>query len=301
MVIKGKQVKFVLTNVRYAPAMVANVFSSSIIDNSGYKLTQEGGRCLVCKNGRVFMEGRKVGSMFKLQLNVETNKDVCATVGGNEEEFRELKLWHERLAHASVSTMRILIKQGLLKDFNEQLLKNFFCEASEYGKSSRPRFSTSDKKATLPGELIHIDLCGPMEVQSFGGAYYFLLIKDDYSSYRNVFFLRCKSMAIDSITKFINFVQNKFSHKISYVKSDRGGEFLNTKLSKLYEENLIEQLLTGPYSPEQNGQIEREMRTVVESARSMLYASNLDKDMWAEAVNYAVQSSNCQRSREDTI
>lgn len=45
---------------------------------------------------------------------------------------------------------------------------------------------------------------------------------------------------------------------------------------------------TTPYTPEQNGSAEREMRTVVESARSMLYTKNLLKYLWAEAVNTAI-------------
>jgi len=39
--VKGKNVKFTLLNVRYAPAMFANVFSSSVIDTSGYGLRQQ--------------------------------------------------------------------------------------------------------------------------------------------------------------------------------------------------------------------------------------------------------------------
>lgn len=45
---------------------------------------------------------------------------------------------------------------------------------------------------------------------------------------------------------------------------------------------------TVPYTPEQNGAAEREMRTIVESARTMLYARQMDLKFWAEAVNAAV-------------
>jgi hypothetical protein len=42
-----------------------------------------------------------------------------------------------------------------------------------------------------------------------------------------------------------------------------------------------------PYIPEQNGAAEQENRTFVESARSMLHASGLPKELWAEACNNA--------------
>lgn len=46
------------------------------------------------------------------------------------------------------------------------------------------------------------------------------------------------------------------------------------------------------YSPQQNGRIEREMRTVVEAARSAIHAEGLNENLWAEAVNYAVFTLN---------
>lgn len=45
---------------------------------------------------------------------------------------------------------------------------------------------------------------------------------------------------------------------------------------------------TAPFTPSQNGFIERDMRTVVESARSMLYGEGLPERLWAEAANTAV-------------
>jgi len=45
---------------------------------------------------------------------------------------------------------------------------------------------------------------------------------------------------------------------------------------------------TAPYTPEQNGRSERDNRTIVESARSMLHAKQLPTRLWAEAMNTAV-------------
>ena len=50
----------------------------------------------------------------------------------------------------------------------------------------------------------------------------------------------------------------------------------------------IHQEKTAPYNPEQNGRAERDNRTIVESARTMLIAKSLPLTLWAEAVNCAV-------------
>lgn len=42
-------------------------------------------------------------------------------------------------------------------------------------------------------ELVHADVCGPMEEMSLGKARYILLLTDDFSSYRFVYFLKHKS------------------------------------------------------------------------------------------------------------
>jgi hypothetical protein len=50
----------------------------------------------------------------------------------------------------------------------------------------------------------------------------------------------------------------------------------------------IEHQLTAPYTPQQNGVVERKNRTIMEMARCMLHDKGLPKEFWAEAANTAV-------------
>ena len=56
---------------------------------------------------------------------------------------------------------------------------------------------------TKVDELVHVDLCGPMEKRSIGGAPYFLLIKDDFSHYKKVFFLKEKNEVCGFLEKYL--------------------------------------------------------------------------------------------------
>lgn len=138
------------------------------------------------------------------------------------------------------------------------------------------------------GELIHADLCDPMPVDSVGGSKYFLLLKDDYSCYRAVYFLRHKSDTFERFKKFENAFNNKFEYRIKTLKCDNGTEFCNNQFREHLISRGIKLETSAPYTPQQNGRAERDMRTIVECARTMLLAKNLSHRLWAEAVHTAI-------------
>ncbi|CAK1579746.1 unnamed protein product [Parnassius mnemosyne] len=77
-------------------------------------------------------------------------------------------------------------------------------------------------------------------------------------------------------------------HSIRILHTDNGREYVNKVFKEYLDKEGIVHELTAPYSPEQNGRAERENRTIVESARSMLYARDVPLELWAEAVSCAV-------------
>ena len=65
--------------------------------------------------------------------------------------------------------------------------------------------------------------------------------------------------------------------------------------------NGIKQQTSAPYTPEQNGKAERDHRTTVESARSMIHHNEIPIYLWAEAVNHAVYVLNRFLTANTTI
>ncbi|KAJ2937847.1 hypothetical protein O0L34_g17825 [Tuta absoluta] len=131
-----------------------------------------------------------------------------------------------------------------------------------------------------------------METKSLGGSSYFLLLKDDYSSYRYVYFLKNKYETKEKIVEFFQQFENEFECKVKRFRSDGGGEFKNRELEEIFKRKRIVHEVTVAYTPEQNGRIEREIRTIVESARTMIINANVGKELWAEAVYNAVYTIN---------
>lgn len=123
---------------------------------------------------------------------------------------------------------------------------------------------------------------------SVRAARYFVLFKDDLSGYRVVFFIRHKDDTLECFQEFCKLAKNKFGNSVKVLHTDNGREYCNDKYREFLSQNGIELETTAPYTPEQNGRTERDMRTIVESARSMLYAKDVPLYLWAEAVNTAV-------------
>ncbi|GJS40681.1 integrase, catalytic region, zinc finger, CCHC-type containing protein [Tanacetum coccineum] len=114
--------------------------------------------------------------------------------------------------------------------------KDHLCSACEQGKSNKaslqPKLVPS---AHSKLELIHMNLCGPMRVESINGKKYILVIVDDNSRYMWVYFLRRKDEAPDMIMKFIAQAQFNFKVKIQKVRSGNETEFKNAILKAHYE------------------------------------------------------------------
>ena len=75
--------------------------------------------------------------------------------------------------------------------------------------------------------------------------------------------LSFKAEALQSFKKFRMMAEAEIKRKLKCARSDRGGEFLSKEFNLYCEENGILRQLTSPYTPQQNGVVERRNRTVM--------------------------------------
>lgn len=135
------------------------------------------------------------------------------------------------------------------------------------GKLARNSFDELSTTSHEIIQLVHIDICEPMHVQSLSGLKYFAMFIDDKTRYCEIAFLKNES---DIFKKFVEFkarVEKQTGKKIKNVRSDNGREYLSNKFKELFKREGIVHQLTADYTPEQNGIAERFNRTLVEMAR----------------------------------
>lgn len=167
------------------------------------------------------------------------------------------------------------------------------CESCIMGKQTRTPFIKRElTRADQLLQLIHSDLCGPMQTPSLGKAVYFLTFTDDFSRFTHIYFLKHKYEVFDYIKKYKNEVENLKNKKRKYLRTDNGLEFINRKIKELLDDSGIIHQRTCIYTPEQNGLAERKNRTIIEKAKSMMAAANMTNKFWAEAAGTAVYLMN---------
>jgi transposase InsO family protein len=124
------------------------------------------------------------------------------------------------------------------------------------------------------------------------GSKYGLVIVDDFSRFTWVFFLQDKSETQGTLKRFLRRAQNEFELKVKKIRSDNGSGFKNLQVEEYLEEEGIKHKFSAPYTPQQNGVVERKNRTLIDMARTMLGEYKTPERFWSEAVNTACHAIN---------
>jgi hypothetical protein len=137
-----------------------------------------------------------------------------------------------------------------------------------------------------------LDLFGLSTYDTLGGRRYGLVIVDDYSRYTWVFLLKSKDETHKFFTKFAKQAEHIFEEVIKTIRTNNGSEFKNYAMEDFMGKKGIKHKFSAPYTPQQNGVVERKNRTIIEMARTMLDEFKSLHNFWGEAIATAVHVSN---------
>ncbi|KAK9054019.1 hypothetical protein SSX86_025095 [Deinandra increscens subsp. villosa] len=286
VVLRGKHVdQRTLTNVYYLPKLKSNIISLGQLAERGCEVRiLDEYLWLYDRLGKLILKVRRAHNrLYKVTLSA--GSEMCFQTRLEGETGR----WQSRLGHANFHTLENVTHKDLVIGVPRLKYEAHICDICLAGKQVRDSFpKESLYGAKHPLELVSMDLCGPITPETKSGIRYFMLILDDYSRYMWVYFLRSKDDAFDTFKKFRSQVESQLDHKIKSLRSDRGGEFTSSKFKEYCELNGISRMLTTPYSPQQNGAVERRNRTVMNMTRCILKEMNMPHVYWAEGVRHFV-------------
>lgn len=286
--VHNKWIDSMLQDVLFVPTLNKNLLSGGACMKRNYDVLFKKDRVEILSNGVLKAIGiKQQNNLFRMIFKVVPDE-------ANTHTTSSLKIWHERLGHVGINVIHETMKKNLVDGASlTDNDNNFFCEACQMGKSHRlPFMKNVPPRNVKVGEFIHSDVAGPMQETSLGGSRFYVNFKDHVSSFRCIYFMKHKSDVLEKFKEYEAMVRNKFGHSIKILRVDNGKEFINSAMMDFMISHGILLETTAPYTPQQNGRSERDNRTIMESARTMLHASGLPLRLWAEAVNTAVYSLN---------
>ncbi|CAM8890189.1 unnamed protein product [Rhodiola kirilowii] len=278
-----------LDDVYWVDGLKANLISiSQLCDNSNQVQFSRNSCHVYNKHGVYVMEGDRASNNCYLLSRAATPGAVTCMLSRCD----EIHLWHQRLGHINFRSLKFLSNEKLIEGIpvirgDMQII----CGDCQAGKQTRTVHKKVDKVYTKRAlELLHMDLMGPMQVESLGRKRYAFVCIDDYTRYSWIMFLREKSGNVQGFiqlaTRLINERRDRGENLLS-IRSDHGREFENEKFARFCDEEGIVHQFSSPITPQQNGVVERRNRTVQEMARVMLHAKNVPLHLWAEAMSTA--------------
>ena len=276
-----------LCDVLYAPDMGLTVVSIGRIVKAGCTVQFEDGSCKIKRNGSIIGEiPASAKGLFKVEHSL---------IAAESPEHVDILTLHCRLGHISLDTIRQLICSNavsglhLIDDFPP-----FACDSCEYAKATCKaiRKEREASQADSFGAEVHTDVWGPSPTESLGGRKYYITFTDNFSRYTWIKALRTKDEAFAAYKTFAAWAKTQHSAEVKQLRSDRGGEFTGHDFTNFLREHGTERRLTTHNTPQHNGVAESLNRRLLERVRAMLHQAKLLKNLWAEAINFAVWLKN---------
>ena len=275
-----------LHDALYVPGLTVNLLSVRRLDETGHTTTTAGG-VMTIKNavGSTVCTAALRDGLYDVDL-----VEAAHLAAENTQGIPPQDLWHRRLGHAAAIYLRGLLPKKSSK------VELSYCDACVRAKNHRRPFKTNrDPKEVKAGSVLDVvvsDLCGPFRTKSKGGKRYFATIIDVASRYIFIFLLAAKSDFNAVFRRWVAFCKVQFGTVPKRFHSDGGGEFVNADNKQFLEREGVQFTTSAPDNPKQNSIAERANRTILESARAMMFLACAPKYLWAEAVNYAVYVRN---------
>ncbi|GAU46965.1 hypothetical protein TSUD_143070 [Trifolium subterraneum] len=251
--------KAVIEKVLYVPGMKCNLMSVGQLLKKGFKAVFEGEtlKLFDSKQRLILKTAQSQNRTFKTQ--VKTIEVECLATST---EDKDSDLWH-RSVIAPVDTCIICL----------------------LGKHHRSSFKSNlPMRSSEVLNVVHSDICGPIDVLSTGGNKYFITFVDEYSRMIWLYHIKAKSEAFEVFKRFKTLVEKQSDKSIKVLRTYGGGEYTSKEFENYCKDQGIIHEVTAPYTPQHNGLAERRNRSILDMARSMVKQKGLQHRFWGEAV-----------------
>nr|GEV19591.1 hypothetical protein [Tanacetum cinerariifolium] len=158
-------------------------------------------------NGVELIKGSRGSNLYTISIDDMMKSSLICLL--SKASKNKSWLWHRRLNHLNFGTINDLARKDLVRGLPRlKFDKDHLCSACQVGKSKKHTHKPKAENTNLEVlNTLHMDLCGPMRVQTINGNKYILVIVDDYSWFTWVKILRSKDETANIVNIFITQIQ----------------------------------------------------------------------------------------------
>ena len=196
------------------------------------------------------------------------------------------EVWHRRFGHLGMENLMRLPSMVRGMELEGPAARTP-CETCLESKQHKQPHPPSTRESHAPLELVHSDVCGPMEGSLSTRKSYFITLLDDFTGYSSLIPINSKGEASDAIMLELIRWSNACERSVKALRTDRGGEYVAHHLKSWLARNGIQHQLTAPYNPQANGKAERLNQTLLERGRALMQDAQLHISLWPYAFNTA--------------
>jgi hypothetical protein len=230
------------------------------------------------KKTQVFYEikGMHSNTAFKEEskevsaYNSNEEKGIARSSKKNEYNGTELKttfqsevhddswLWNFRFGYLNFEGLKLLHTKNMMKGLPLIEKPERICEGCVFGNQHRESFPVGKSyREKDPLEIVHSNICGPMQTPSIGGITYFHTFIDGFSRKTWICFLKHKYDAFGCFQSFESLVEKESSYYIKVLRTDRGGEYVSRYFHNFCKVHGIYKQFIAWNTPQHNGVAER--------------------------------------------
>jgi len=213
---------------------------------------------------------------------------LMTTGHASRHDAEKRMLWHPRLAHVGLKASEILPMVGTDAP---KMTRKCDCDSGIKCKLTRKPSTPTTSRATEPLQLVHSEICSPLET-AIGGGQHMLLFIDDATRHTNEFILKYKSEALQKFNEWKALSEQESGKQLKRFRTDGGGEYTSKKFAEYLKSEGIIMETTMPYTAQSNGVVEQANRTIMERIQCILDDAGLSKKYWWLAVSVAAYLNN---------
>ncbi|MCH80483.1 hypothetical protein A2U01_0001252 [Trifolium medium] len=181
----------VITDVYYLPGLGNNLLSVGQLQQRGLTIVFKNNVCQLFheEKGLILTNEMTMNIMYIIHASMIIPKCLQIT------KIEETNLWHKQYAHLSIKGLKVLNKKHMVKGLPDLKDTEGKCTDCLSGKQHREIIpKQTNWRASQKLELIHSDICGPINPKSNGGNMYFITFTDDFSRKTWTYFMQEKSL-----------------------------------------------------------------------------------------------------------